>query len=192
MTLYPDSDFPFTFYFQGIAMPKWSNCWHFQPVDGGDVEWYVDQVHTRIDHVGVIESEESAVFTIAAQQVLLQSIDHKEKFTPHVDFSEKDREAVYQGLLAGLRQMIALAEAEEVVFWTGGYESDRATLVDAVRRFRLGDQHPDYFQPRHRIRRREERLFQLNYQRKELRRRLATIGSDKVLKRFIYELKDRI
>src|SRR5882724_7891248 len=42
-----ESDFPWTLYFQGIAMPKWSNCWHFQPVADSDVDWYVEQVHGR-------------------------------------------------------------------------------------------------------------------------------------------------
>jgi len=80
-----ESDFPWTLYFQGIAMPKWSNCWHFQPVADSDVDWYVEQVHGRLDHAGEVESEESDIFTIAAQQILLQALDRKDEFIFHLE-----------------------------------------------------------------------------------------------------------
>lgn len=80
MDEYPDRDFAWTLYFQGVAMPRWANCWHFQPVADSGVDWAVDQVHGRLDHVGVIESEESDTFVIAAQQVLLSMLARKAEF----------------------------------------------------------------------------------------------------------------
>jgi len=192
MNEYPEIDYPYTLYFQGIAMPKWSNCWQFQSLSEGDIEWPLDQVHACIDHCGQIESEERDYFLIAAQQMLLAMIDGRDEFMTDSDqFSVADCQVIYAALIEGLQQMIMIAEREQVVFWIGGYEQDRERLVEAIRRFHLGEQHPDYFVPPHRLRRQRERLFTLNAQRKDLRRRLATIGPHKSLKRFIHELKDR-
>src|SRR5882724_10696201 len=99
------------------------------------------------------------------------------------NYSSEERESIYDGLISGLQQMISISEMEEVVFWTSGYQKDCDRLVDALRRFRLGNQHPEYFQPWHRVRRRNDKLSHINYQRKDLRRRLATIGPNKPLKR---------
>lgn len=192
MDEYPEIDFPWTHYFQGVPMPRWSNCWHFLPVADSSVDWYLDQVRGRLDHVGTIESEEAAVFAIAAQQVLLNALDRKEEFLREVECPTMEREAVYQGLLSGLQQMIATCDREEVVFWTSGYARDREILVDAIRRFQLGSAHPDYFTPPHRIRRRQEHLLHLNIQRRALRGRSSTAGFDKALKRFLHELGDRV
>jgi hypothetical protein len=191
MDEYPDSDFPWTHYFQGAAMPRWSNCWHFQPVAESGVDWYLDQVRGRLDHVGGIESEESEVFAIAAQQVLLSALERKDEFLRELNYPMQEREGIYQGFLSGLQLMIASCDHEEVVFWTSGYEHDGTKLIDAIRRFRLGEAHPEYFRPPHRIRRREERLLHLNMQRTELRRRSSTAGFDKALKRFLHDLKNR-
>lgn len=189
---YPARDFPYTLYFQGIPMPKWSNCWHFQPVaDDSNVEWYVAHVLGRMDHVGNIESEEADIFLIAAQQILLEAIDRKNEFTYDTSLTSDTKETIHAGFISGLQQMIKMAEAEEVVFWTGGYQKDCDALLDALRRFRLGSQHPEYFQPRHRIERHRDKIFHLNGQRKKMRQRLTSLGSDKALKRFIHELKDR-
>ncbi|MCX6956504.1 MAG: hypothetical protein NTV51_30595 [Verrucomicrobia bacterium] len=156
------------------------------------VDWYIDQVHGRMDHVGNIESEESDIFLIAAQQVLLQAIDRKDEFVRQSDIGPTDDLVViYANFLSGLQQMIHLAEKEDVVFWTSRYQKDCDNLVDAIRRFRLGPQHPDYFHPRHRRERQRDKLFHLNWQRKQMRQRLATLGPDKAMKRFIHELKDR-
>lgn len=172
-------------------MPKWSNCWHFLSIADSPVDWYVDQVFTRVHHVGVIESEEADIFLIAAQQVLLQLLDPKEEIFFDLGRSQEECATIREGLLSGLQQMIVASEHEEVVFWTSGYDADHKKLVDTLQRFRLGDQHSEYVPPPHRLHRQQETLLHLNSQRKEMRRRLATIGPDKNLKRFIHELKDR-
>lgn len=189
MSEYPESDFPWQLYFQGITMPKWSNCW--LPVDDSRVDEYVDRVHGRIDHVGVVESEEADVFLIAAQQMLLQAIDRKQEFMEDPRCSRDEMETVYNGLISGLQEMIAICENEKIVFWISGYESDREKILDALKRFRLGNQHPEYFEPPHIKRQHQDHQFEINCQRKVLRQRLATIGSNKSLKRFIHALKDK-
>jgi hypothetical protein len=191
MDEYPDSDFPWTLYFQGVAMPKWANCWYFHPMADSSVDWYVDQVHGRLDHVGVIESENSDIFAIVAQQVLLSMLERKEEFIRELDHPPAEREGIYDGLLSGLQRMIVISDDEEVVFWTSGYVRDQEKLIDAMRRFRLGASHPDYFCPPHRIRRRQERLSHLNLQRRKLRGRSATTGLPKAVKRFLHDLDDR-
>lgn len=189
MNEYPKSDFPYTFYFQGRTLPKWSNCWMYQAVEDSRVDWYLDQVHGRMDHVGVIESEDAEVFLIAAQQVLIEAIDGAGEFGP-TGITDEERAEMYASFLSGLQEMIRLCEGAGVVFWTSGCERDGEMLVEAMRRFELGPSHADYFAPPHRERRRSDRLFELNCQRRELRRRVDGLGRNKVLKRFLHELKD--
>lgn len=188
---YPDSDHPWTFYFQGKAMPKWSNCWHWQTIAESRVGSYVDLVITRIDHVGTIESEESENFTIAAQQTLIALIDQKEALSPYPAVSVEETQEIYENLIKGIQEMISISEQHDVVFWTSGYDDDQKMIQDAIARFELGETHADYLEPPHRVRQRNQRLFELNWQRKELRRRIDTIGRDKALKTFLHNLKDK-
>jgi hypothetical protein len=186
---YPDTDFPWPLYFHGTKMPKWAAWW--PPVPESDVDWFVDQVHGRIDHVGCVESEESDVFTIAAQQTLLTLIDNP-TWVPEIEgAADPERLEIRTQIIRSIQQMIEIAQRHPVVFWGSGYQCDLEAILDAIRRSELSVDHPDYLEPPHRVRRRRDRLFQLNWQRKELCRRLPAIGPDKVLQRFIHELGAR-
>ena len=110
---YPEADFPWTLYFQGEPMPKWSNCWHWQGVADSDADWYVDEVHTRMDHTGVVESEESEVFVIAAQQMLLALIDDRDSFSTYPERSIESTRAIYANLVRGIQKMIAIVNEGE-------------------------------------------------------------------------------
>lgn len=168
-----------------------SNYWHLQFVDEkSPAESCIEGIFGRLDHDGV-ESEEGDRFVIAAQEVLLQAIDRREEFLGDFEGTDDEQKKQYGALINGLQQMIALSEGEAVVFWTNGTAADQAQLIEAIRRFRLGKAHPDYFWPRHRQWRESERIFQINWQRKELRQRLMTSDPDKSLKRFIHNLADR-
>ena len=191
MDEYPDSDFPWTFYFQGLAMPRWSNCWQFQPVPDRSYDWYLDRVHTRLHHVGKLESEEATIFLVAAQEVLIQAIDHKAAFLDGVRDLADPPETVFDRFISGLGAMIQIAETESVVFWTSGYEADGRNVAEAVRRFRLGPPHPDFIVPPHRITEKAKTETIIEWQRKELRRRSQKRGLKKELKRILHDLPKR-
>jgi hypothetical protein len=193
MPEYPSSEFPWPFYFQELHLPKWSNCWHLLRIPDTWVDRYVDRVWGRIDHVGNIESEDADVFIIAAQQVLLEAIAQKEEFLRDEDWDRRpeDLQMIYDALLLGLRKTIEAAERTDVVFWTAGHPEDGEAVLEAIRRFQLGPQHVDYLEPPHRVQQKWDVRSKMNHQRKELRRCLAAIGPNKVLKRFIHDLKDR-
>lgn len=191
MDEYPESDFPWTFYFQGLAMPRWSNCWHFQPVPDGHHDWYLDRVHTRLHHVGHLESEEAGIYLVAAQEVLIQAIDHKAAFLAGVRDLSDQPETVFDSFISGLCATIKIAETESVVFWTSGYEADGRNVTEAVRRFRLGAQHPDFIVPPHRIAEKAKTETAIEWQRKELRRRSQQRGLARDLKRNLHDLPKR-
>jgi hypothetical protein len=188
---YPENDFPWTLYFQGKAMPRWSNCWHFQPVPDGKYDWYLDRVQTRLHHVGQLESDEAGIFLIAAQEVLIHVIDHKQPFLEGAKDLSDPPESVYESFISGLCAMIQIAETESVVFWTSGYEADDQMVTEAVRRFQLGAAHPDYLVPPHRIAEQTRIESNIEWQRKDLRRRSQQRGVAKELKRFLHDLPKR-
>lgn len=191
---YPAADFPWTLYFHGVEMPKWSNCWGFLPLPEKHPDWDAGLVYSRIDHVGQVESEEADTFIVAAQQMLLASVDQYEGFLHRAaaEVPTESLELAYQNLQSGLRQMILLAEKETVVFWAGGY-TDAADLArEAVRRFKLGHGSPDYLEPPHRLTRARDRALTIDLQRTLLRRHVSEGGGlDKSMRRFVLELPKR-
>src|SRR5438477_9497922 len=77
---YPESDFPWNFYFNGEGMPKWGACWgmarvasFLQPERDADQDVGHRDIYItccQIDHVGVVESADPDVFIYAVQEVL--------------------------------------------------------------------------------------------------------------------------
>jgi hypothetical protein len=186
---YPDSDFPYTLFFQGVAMPQWANCWGFVKLPESSADWFVDRIWGRIDHVGIVESEEAGIFTIAAQQVLcamLESPDDCLQYEETAEGAPRLRTPVYAGIIGGLRQMIELAESEEVVFWTSGYVRDADRLREALGKYRAGE-----LTPPHRIKGRQEIEQQIWTQRRELRRLAQSGRAEKEIRRFIHALPQR-
>ena len=75
MSEYPDNEFPWTFFFNGVALPKWGACWGMADIcsfiDLKDTwDWDVGPrdisiLNCRIDHVGVVESADPDIFRYA-------------------------------------------------------------------------------------------------------------------------------
>ena len=89
MSDYPDADWPYTFYFNGQELPKWSAQWHLCDLgvflNGFEDDWdefisykHIWQLQCRLDHVGVVESEDPGIFRVCVQEVLLRLIQHRE------------------------------------------------------------------------------------------------------------------
>lgn len=186
---YPDSDFPYTLFVQGVAMPQWANCWGFVELRESQADWFVDRVWPRIDHVGNIESEDAGIFTIAAQRVLCEMLERPDDCLKYEDTSEgtpRLRDGAYAGIIGGLRQMIELAESEEVIFWTSGYARDAERLRNALGKYRSGE-----LIPPHRTKWKAEIEQQIWAQRRELRRLAQSRSAEKEIRRFIHALPPR-
>jgi hypothetical protein len=150
MSDYPDNEFPWTFYFNGIALSKWGACWGMADIcsfidlrDSWD--WDVGprdiwNVYCSIDHVGVVESADPDIFRYVVQEVLCILLEKREavfeKLKRGWDFPA-DPDEVYNGLVEAAFQMRELAIRDGRAFWISGYEPDRLQLVEAIRRASL-------------------------------------------------------
>ncbi len=170
-------------------MPQWSNCWGFIKLPESPADSFLDRVWSRIDHVGVIESEEAGIFIIAAQQVLCVMLENPDGCLQYDDTEvgvPRLRSQVYDGIIGGLRQMIEVAESEDVVFWTSGYAADAARLRDALAKYRTGE-----LTPPHPTKWRQEIEQQIWTQRRDLRRLAQSGRAEKEIRRFIHALPPR-
>lgn len=162
MSEYLDTEFPWNFYFNGIALPKWGACWHMADIasakDGQEYwDWDIGPrdiyiINCRIDHVGVVESADPEIFRYVVQEVLCILLDKRdavfEKLKRSWDFPADPNE-IYEGLVEAAFQMRELTIRDVRAFWTSGYEPDRLALMEAIRRASLVPDDPDYAPPPH-------------------------------------------
>lgn len=153
---YPNSDFPYTFYFNGEEMPKWGACWGLarlarfidpsgdccEDVSHRDV--YI--VYCTIDHVGVVESADPDIFVYAIQEVICILLSKREEI---LDCLKGRPEEVYTGLVDAAFRMRELAVRDHCAFWTSGYETDREQLLERIRRCRLPPGATEFTLPPH-------------------------------------------
>jgi len=153
---YPDDEFPWNFYFNGVLMPKWSACWGLAQIteflkpaehwdnDVGDRDIYL--TYCRFDHVGVPESAEPDLVIYVIQEVLCILLGHRESVMESIQKSSVkcNADEVYQGLVSGALQMRRLASEQRLAFWTSGYEEDRLRLLQSMERAQLPLSHPGY------------------------------------------------
>jgi hypothetical protein len=197
---YPDDEFPWSFYFNGVLMPKWGACWglaqvcrFLKPAESWDNDVGprdVCLIAFRIDHVGAIESAEPDVFIYTVQEVLCILLGQKEAMLESLRTGSVSSKAdeVYNGLVSAALQVRRLASEQQVAFWTSGYEQDRLRLLSAIEHARLPPSDPRYKAPPHRRRlvdelarckeRQRSRLHSLAQSgqlEKELRRELHAI-----------------
>ena len=137
---YDDAFFPYTFYFNGRALPRWAANWSLGGIqDHLTLKDKLDQevnhteifiVSCRIDHVGTVESEDPDVFLYSIQEVLLILLRERDAVQDHLRESLDDADpAIYDGLLEGAFLMRELVLKERRAFWTSGYEEDRLRLL---------------------------------------------------------------
>lgn len=188
---YRDEDFPYTFYFQGEELPKWSNIWPGTLLTDIYFDYYLEEVWRKIDHEGMIESEDSDLFIVAAQETLIGVIKKQDEFVE----SMKDRPGgdtfEFQKWLLGITRTIEIAENHKVVFWTSGYEDDLQALKDRIAKFELGPNHPDFLAAPHQIDRYRHTNHYINTQRRALRSAIQSYDLSKQLRQFIYNLPKR-
>ncbi|RYD85087.1 MAG: hypothetical protein EOP84_03585 [Verrucomicrobiaceae bacterium] len=182
---YPSCDSPWHFYFNGVELPKWSSSWCAAPLlervrlsmeDWDERIGWSDFwiLYCRIDHVGIIESEDPLCFCVCAA-VLLKVLLAEEtsilsELIPFAQEQKTTAEEVYSNLRDALLQMLELTTHDRIAFWTTGYEPDRLRLVEAVRRHNLPASHSEYLEAPHVVRDREEALWRFTRLREDLDR----------------------
>lgn len=200
---YPDRDSPWRFYFNGVELPKWSATWcsaslleraralmeNWDERIGWSDLWIL---YCRIDHVGIVESEDPLRFCVCAS-VLLEVLLSEESslISELVAFAQERNttaEEVFSGLRDGLFQMLELATCDQIAFWTTGYEHDRVKLAETVRRHRLPVSHPDYLEAPHVKADRREAVLRLAFLRKDLRDLAFKRDFPKKISSFIHNL----
>ena len=161
MSEYPDNEFPWNFYFNGIVMPKWGCCWSLADVFKSiepDKHWDheighrdIYMVECRIDHVGTIESEDPSLFIYVVQEVLTNLLYDRPTVEEKLRVGSLAKHAaeIYDGLVEAAFQMRELTSQHDYAFWTTGYEADRLRLVEAIRRSNLKSSDPDFQIPPH-------------------------------------------
>ncbi len=76
MSEYEQKDFPWTFYFNGVPMPKWGAQWPwFGAEEHVNWDWEVGPrdyyiIRCKIDRVGTVESASPHIFLYAVQELL--------------------------------------------------------------------------------------------------------------------------
>jgi hypothetical protein len=162
MSEYPRNEFPWTFYFNGVAVAKWGACWGLADICSfinpqKSWDWDVGPrdisiLYCRIDHVGVVESADPDVFRYVVQEVLCILLDKRQAVFENLrrswDFPTEPDE-IYCGLIEAAFQMRELTIRDGRAFWTSGYEADRLRLVEAIRRASLPQDSLDYAPPPH-------------------------------------------
>jgi hypothetical protein len=118
-------------------MPKWAAQWHLcslgELLNGYVDDWdefigykHIWHLQCRLDHEGVIESEDPLIFQVCAREVMLKLLSHKAYVIRSI--SEKGQSAdpatIYQNLIEGIVQMLGLAGKDGCAFWTSGGEDD--------------------------------------------------------------------
>jgi hypothetical protein len=138
---YPDKDCPWTFYFNGQEMPKWTSTWSLIPM--GDSHWeeydWIDdlcwRIYCRIDHLGNIETEDSDLFRVCVLKCMRCLVEREKETRQNISerLSElEQREPVYENLFDGLNKMLKLSHERDVCCWTNGYARDQQRLVDFI------------------------------------------------------------
>lgn len=202
MDPYPDEDFPWTFYFNGVAMPKWGACWGMADIglskDAHNPSWDMEVgprdiwiIGGTIDHVGKVESADPKVFRYVVQEVLCTLLGNREVVLEKLGRAwgfPVDPEEVYGGLVEAAFQMRELAIRDNRAFWNNGYEADRLDLIEAIRRSSLPVDHPEHLPPPHV--RTQQLWLEIHWKRqlKELHRIASSGGLNKPLRRRLLDL----
>lgn len=208
MSDYPDSDWPYTFYFNGHELPKWSAQWHFCSIgdflnnfiDDHESGWdefisfrHIWHLECRIDHVGTVESENPGIFYVCAQEILRVMVLHRDKIIETIgsrDIEDAAAEDVFLEIVEGLAKMLEFSSRESCAFWTSGYDEDRQRVLDWMRRSRLPRDHPEFVESPHQTHRISERVLRAGFQLSELRSLAQRGPLDNRLRQIVDQLPD--
>ena len=144
-----ERDWP-NFYFNGQELSKWTGHWHLctlqESLEDYQDEWdeFIDLKHIwhlqcRLDHVGVIESEDPLIHRICVQQFLLILLRHRDEVATGIREaldSDVNANEVIDGIIEGATQMIQLSHRDQFAIWTNGNEEDNTKLISFISQFK--------------------------------------------------------
>lgn len=200
---YPAEGFPYTHYFNGEAMPWWSNSWHLIPglekAEEMINSWgeritynHLWRLECRMDHCGGVESEDPHILRVCCLALSLIMIRDEAEILAAMESAEfapggTPRE-IFNGVRDGLFAMHQRSLDDGIAFWTSGHESDRDMLRDAMRRHRLPNTDPDWFEPPHLWQHRFELEMRNDFLRNDIISLLGTRRLSKDVRRLIHSL----
>lgn len=180
---YPQADWPYTFYFNGVQMPKWTAQWHLCGLQGllndytDDWDEFIGYKHLRyleiwLHQIGVIRSEDPLIFRVCAQEMLSLLLGRPDEVLKNIQAAAPlglSAPEILNGLTEGIAQMLALCEREGRAVWISGYPADQEfRLASMLSRLDPDPPRPSLELP-HVIQRREELLNRSRTQLKNLR-----------------------
>ncbi len=200
---YPDHDFPWTHYFNGEPMPRWSNCWHLVPVfshaEAYMTRWgddlvgvnHLNSIFCKMDHIGP-ESEDPEVFRICCLSLAFVLVRHEAEILQDLETEGSQYGGtpmeIFTGVRDGVFAMHRRCLTDGVAFWASGYEADREALLEAMRRSRLPPDDPDWLEPPHLERQRLHTNCRLSSIRSDILSLLGTRVYSKDVRRLIHGL----
>lgn len=132
---YPDSDCPWTFYFNGEKMPKWTSTWSLIPAEletTDVIDVLCRDIYFKIDHLGNIESDDTNVMRLCVNIFLRTLLEKEDAVIDNISrlLSESEqKENVIANVCIGLQRMLELMKDTKVCLWTNGYSADQARLI---------------------------------------------------------------
>jgi|GEM_PF-1482973 len=201
---YPDNEFPWTFYFNGEAMPRWGQCWMSCSIERRAAEemqnWQgrltahdLFLLSCKIDHVGVAESDDVLRFRACVRLLLKMVLLHGTELAKEAAEWGSCYGGTGQEVIAGIRDtliaMSVLAERDGIAVWTTGYEADRIRLCEVVRRVRLPRDSAEWLELPHEWNDRRETQLHLEFLRKDLVKMVREGGWPKDIRRAIHEMR---
>jgi len=202
---YPDSDWPYKFYLNGNELPKWTAQWHLcalgdflNDFEDGWEEFigyrHIWHLQCRLDHVGVIESEDPLILRVCAQEVLLKLVSHSGDVLARIETSApagSSPDEIFDGITEGLARMIFLADQDGFAIWTSGYEADQERLKDYISEVRIATPCPDGAELPHLAQRRSELNLRSRFQINALRILAEKRALGKRLRTIVNQLPNR-
>ncbi len=193
---YPDKDYPYHFYFNGVHLPKWGASWSLAQLpdflDDQEDEFHRDVwiLYCRIDHVGVVESAEADFFVCAIQEILHIFLDKRDLIMAKLaDQSYGNPDEIYAGLVGAAFRMRELTISCNHALWSSGYDKDQQRLVEAIRCCQLPKESPEFMQLPH-LRQMKSRLESYRHSQIRQLHELAQSGKlDKSLRKKLHELR---
>ena len=206
MSNYPDSDWPYPFFFNGEELPPWSAQWHLCEirdylndfVDDPESGWdefigfqHIWHLQCRIDHIGSIDSEDATIFHVCAQEVLRVMLLNRPKVIESIrlrDTGDSTADEVFLQIVKGLARMLELCVQDGCAFWTSGYNEDRERVLDWMRRSKLPREHPEFVESPHERQRASEQVLRAGFQLSELRSLAQNKTLDRQLRKIVNQL----
>jgi hypothetical protein len=202
---YPDTDWPYSFYFNGQELPKWSSQWHLCSLsrflnnfeDAWD-EWighkHIWFLQNRLDHLGTIESEDPLILRVCAQEVLLALIKNQNEVVDQIQEAlpgDQLASEVYIGITDGIARMIELSHQDCLALWTNGYRADNEQLTSFISSIPSRGNRSDSAALPHTLQRRSELEQRSRFQLSDLRTAGQSGKLDKRLRKLVHQLPNQ-